>query len=160
MKKMIGIVLAMLACIAGAYADSYTYTSDAFSTATQWAVSDALPVAGQLDRVILWNTDPKGTAVVVVATYAGSVQADIICTAKVNNVASAPIVIRTRRVGTASSGTALAYATSAEGITNITQILSVPYEKIMLGGNTKVWAIDAGTTTVTNFVNVQFIYSK
>ena len=160
MKKLIGLVLVTLACVAGAFADSYTYTSDAFSTATQWAVSSDIPVQGELDRVILWNSDPKGTSVVVIANYAGDTIADVIYTGTVVNSAGAPKIVLPRRVGTTTAGTALSAVTVANSTGIVTTLLSVPYEKYMLGGNTKVRVVDAGTTTVTNYLKAQFIFTR
>lgn len=161
MKKVIGIMLVALACASGAFADSYTYTSEAFSTATQWAASSDLPVNGELDRIILWNTDPKGTSVVVIANYAGTAIADVLYTGIVNNASAAPIVVIPRRVGTDTSGTALTHAITTGASTNyVTQSMSVPYEKIMLGGNVKVRVVNQGTTTVTNYLNAQFIFKR
>ena len=160
-KMILGVLISLLPF--AALADSYTYPGEVTSTATQWYVSDDIPVAGELDRIVLWNTDPKGTSVVVIANYAGDVIADIIYTGTVVNSAGAPVVVRPRRVGTGTSGTALTYGTVATAgmDTNlITQILSVPYEKFILGGNIKARVVDAGTTTVTNYMNAQFIFDR
>lgn len=158
MKRMIGITLIALACALGSYADSYQYISAVFSTGSQWAVSDDLPVAGELDRVILWNTDPKGTSTVVIANYAGTAIADTIVSVTITNSLAAPVVVIPRRVGTGITGTTLTYGTS--GGTGVVQQLSVPYEKFYLGGNTKVKVTEGATLTVTNYLKAQFIYKR
>jgi hypothetical protein len=160
-KSILGIMVSLLPF--AALADSYTYPGEVTSTATQWYVSDDIPVAGELDRIVLWNTDPKGTSVVVIANYAGDEIADIIYTGTVVNSSGAPVVVRPRRVGTGTSGTALTYGigSGSAALTNLaTQILTVPYEKFILGGNTKARVVDAGTTTVTNYMNAQFIFKR
>jgi len=162
MKKLIVMFMAVLATVGVSLADSYTWSSDTLSTAAQFEVSSDLPIAGKLDRIIVWNSASACTTVVTVANYAGSTAADVIYS---NSVANAtPVTARPRRVGTTSAGVALAavVGSGSDALTNLaTTVLSAPYEGIMLGGNTKVRVLlqDAAATR-TNTTSVQFIYSK
>ncbi len=159
-KMIIGLLLVAVPFIA--MADSYTWSSGTLSTGTQHETSADIPISGYLDRVIIWNTgNTLATSAVVIASYAGSTAADTIISAEA--VGTTPKVVRPRRVGTGSSGTALTHAIGAgsDALTNLaTQVLSVPYERVYLGGNTKVQVTLASGTTQTNVTTVQFIFDR
>lgn len=159
MKKLIVMFMAVLATVGVSLADSYTWSSDTLSTAAQFEVSSDLPVAGKLDKIIVWNSSVACTTVVTVANYAGSTAADVIFSNSVAN--TLPVVARPRRLGTDIAGTLLASAYGSSVTGAATSVISVPYEAGMLGGNTKIRVLlqDAAATR-TNTTSVQFIYSK
>jgi len=155
MKKLIAVLFLSLVAT-GAMAGGFAWSSDTLSTAAQYQVSSDLPVSGELDKVIVWNNSAGCTTVVVIATYAGDTIADVIFSNAVAN--TTPVVARPRRVGTDTAGTLLtsAYGNSVTGAA--TTVISLPYERFVLGGLTKVKVLlqDAATTK-TNETSVQFI---
>lgn len=142
MKKVAIISAFLLAGIAGAYADTYTYTITVTNT-QPITYSDALPVSGFLDKIEVW-ADAASTSTVTVATYSSGNQAiDTYYTATISaTTTSATSVARTRVIGTDNGATALtaaAFAIPAGVSTNgVGTILTAAYERPMIGSNLKV----------------------
>ncbi len=161
MRKLI-VITALLCAFAGiARADVQTWESDTMTTNTHVDVSDALPVSGYLEKIEAWNSCAGCTSTVVVASYnAAGTAVDTLAT--VTLTTTTPKVIRTRVIGTTNAGVDLAGAL-AYGATNLslaaTTALIAPYERVMLGGTTKITA--TGTITDgTNTVNVRIFYDR
>jgi len=159
MKKMLIALLTLAVSAIAVNAEHYYWPVAGIATTTTVTSAD-LPVSGELDRVILWNSVNTQTSVVTIASYAGTSIADVIYTGKVS--AAAIVVARPRRVGTDSAGTALTAAQIAGSTdTNlVSTILYVPYEKILLSGNIKIRVVDESTASATNTLHAQFLYTK
>jgi hypothetical protein len=154
-NKLIVFGMAVLAALGGR-ADSYVY-SVAEMTNGQVATA-TVPASGWLDKVEIsqFNTlAGRGTCSVEVATFAGSEAIDVLASA---SALTSNKVIRTRVIGTGNSGTALAASHQAglENTTNMVgQILVAPYERPMIGGNTKIKITNANAS---NDVKVVLYY--
>ena len=155
MRKMIAM-LVILACVCGVgNADTWTYTLDAVQSATN--VSPQVMASGWLDR-IEFSQEADSTCTVVVATYttAAATQAvDTYATLSANT--DTVKVVRPRVVGTGTAGTTLSYV-AASGTTNVLQQLNVPYERMMIGGNTRIRTIQGAVTGLTNSLKVTIFY--
>lgn len=155
MKKIMAVAMMVLALVslAGiAQADSATYSVSV--TGSQAIVySDALPVSGYLDRISVVQT-VGATCTVTVAQYSGTTAVDTYASlsALVGNK-----IVRTRNVGTSNTGTALAGVIEGGASSNVTTQLVVPYERPLLGGNTKV-AVTAAAASPNNDVTVTIFY--
>jgi hypothetical protein len=69
-------------------------------------------------------------------------------------------IIRPRYLGTSTAGTAIAavVGSGSDALTNlVTTVLSAPYERALLGGNTKV-AVTAAAVSADNTVTVTLFY--
>jgi hypothetical protein len=146
MKKLSMMFAAFLLAlgVAGAMADSYTYTITLTNT-QPITYSDAIPVSGWLDKIEV-HADVASTTTVTVASYSSGNQAiETYMSKAVTNAAAtnAVFIARPRTVGTDSGGV---YLTANGGASNVFQAtgLSVPYERIMMGGNVKVAVTGTG----------------
>lgn len=155
MKKLI-IVSAIIAALSlNASADSYTYTSDSLLTNGQISTSAALPISGYLDRIEMYGANAAMTSAVVVASYTSAGTA-IDTFANVSALAeTTPVVIRPRFVGTTTAGVNIAPVQLVGG-TNVSTILTAPYERPVVGGNVKIKV--TGTVANTNTVTVTVFY--
>lgn len=155
MNKFAIISAIIAACAFSAQADSFTYTSDSLLTNGQISTSAALPVSGYLDRIEMYGANAAMTSAVVVASYtSGGTAIDTF--ANVTALAeTTPKVIRPRFVGTTTAGTTIAPVELVGG-TNVSTILTAPYERPIIGGNVKVKV--TGTVANTNTVVVTIFY--
>ena len=151
MKKL-GLMLAIVAVasLCGiAQADTAVY-SLTITNAQPITYSDALPVSGYLDRVTVVGPTAGATCTVTVAQYDGTTAVDTYVT---GTALAANKMFRPRFLGTGTTGTDLAGATNIAA--SATTVLVAPYERALLGGNTKVAVTSvtggAGTVTVTLF---------
>ena len=134
MKKLIGLLIGIgLACVVSA--DQYYQEVTVICTNGGTAYSDALTVAGILDKVELVKTG-LGTQTITVATFTGTTAIDTYVSKQL--VAATTGLVRPRVAGTDTGGTALAAAYGAVQYTNVTQAFSIPYERMRIGGNVKV----------------------
>lgn len=151
MNKIIVFGMIALAALCGR-ADSYTYTVTAMTNGQIGTAT--VPASGWLDKVEISQLN-SGTCTVTVATFAGSEAVDVFAYAA---DLTSNKVIRTRFVGTDNTGTVLAAAHQAglENTTNmVRQILVAPYERPMIGGNTKIKIVNANAS---NDVKVVLYY--
>jgi len=137
MKKFLAIFASLIGL--SAVADTYTYTTT-LTNGQPISYSDALPVSGWLDKIEV-ATESASTTTVTVATYSGTTAVDTFYTSAING--TNPVkVARPRVVGTDSTGanlTAAAFAIPAGVSTNgVGTVISVPYDRPMIGGNIKV----------------------
>jgi hypothetical protein len=157
MKKFMQGLMVLVAVLAlGSVANADTAVYSVSVTGSQAIVySDALPVSGWLDRITVSQT-AGATCTVTVAQYAGTTAVDTYASlsALVGNK-----VVRTRVIGTGNTGTALAAATvdNSTLTNNVTTQLSANYERILLGGNTKV-AVTAAAASPDNAVTVTLFF--
>lgn len=152
MNKIIVFGMIALAALCGR-ADSYTYTVTAMTNGQIGTAT--VPASGWLDKVEISQLAGLGTCTVTVATFAGSEAVDVLAYAA---GLTSNKVIRTRFVGTGNTGTVLAAAHQAglENTTNMVgQILVAPYERPMIGGNTKINIVNANAS---NDVKVVLYY--
>lgn len=162
MKKalMILAVVGLLGCFAAVQADQYYQEVTVITTNGGTAYSDALTVAGFLDKVEY--TCSRGTSTFTVATFNSTTAIDTLATKQVTAAGSG--VIRPRVLGTDTGGTALAgvatygaYVTNALGQPVSNYVYSVVaaarYERLRIGGNVKVRVVensDGSTQAITN----------
>jgi hypothetical protein len=150
MKKVIGIALIVGALAAMVQADSYTVTLICTGTATQ--ASAALPISGELDK-IEYVKNGAVTTTLTIATFDSTTAIETYWSKAV--VGAARGFARPRFVGTTSAGVALAADYGAVQYTNVTQVLSVPYEAPLLGGNIKLTAANTQADLIsTNVVTI------
>lgn len=155
MKKFVIIAAMLFACVSASTADSYTYVSDSLLTNGQISTSAALPISGYLDRIEMYGGQAAMTSAVVVASYtAGGTTIDTF--ANVTALAeTTPKVIRPRFVGTTTAGVNIAPVELVGG-TNVSTVLTAPYDRPIVGGNVKVKV--TGTVANTNTVTVILYY--
>jgi hypothetical protein len=132
-------------------ADTATVTVTAAGAGTYSAPINA---SGYIERIELKRVADGTSASVTarVATYDGTTAVETFAYEATMTTNYATKVFRPRVVGTGTTGTALTHGLTAVGTgTNVTQYVVVPYERMMIGGNTKLYvAASAGTNaTVT-----------
>jgi len=150
MKKVIGLALIAVALAGMVQADSYTVTLICTGTATQ--VSAQLPVSGELDK-IEYTKNGAVTTTLTVATFDSTTAIETYWSKAA--VGATRGMARPRFVGTDYAGTALATALIASATTNASQILVVPSEAPLLGGNIKLTAANTqADLTSTNVVTI------
>jgi hypothetical protein len=147
MKKIVVGLIGLLVMASMACADTYTYTYVNGGNNTN--LSAAIPVSGYLDKIemsILAATERTST--VVVATYDGTTAVDTLGSVTLTGTK----VIRLRVQPTDNTGTVIPSVWSAAGTdgTNASTILSVVYDKVLVGGNMKVSIANAHTHASTN----------
>ena len=153
MKKL-GL-LVILACVCGmGYADTWTYTVDAVQAKSY--TSDVIQASGYIER-IEFNQEADSTCTVVVATYTPDNATAIETFASLSNNTDTSKTVRPRVVGTGTTGTALTYV-AASGTTNVLQQVVVPYERMMIGGNSRVKITQGAVTGLTNTLKVVVFY--
>jgi len=149
--RKIACAIVSLCAVVGVYADTFTYTLEADNNTTN--TSAALPVSGWLDKIELSGPGEGATNSVVIATWDGTNAVDTL--ASVSSMTNTPKVIRLRVVPTDNEGTDLAAAFSALGKdTNASQVISIPYDKVLVGGNIKVRTIN----TAGNDNNLKVVF--
>jgi hypothetical protein len=141
-------ILAILACICAgaAFADTASVTVTA---AGADAYSSAIPASGYIEKVEIVKSSDNDAVTFVLATYSGTTALDTIVSDTLATGTDTK-VYKPRSVGTGTSGTALA-AVVAGTSTNATQVLTVPYERFLAGGNLKAKiGASAGTNATIN----------
>lgn len=136
MKKFKMLILAAVLCVAAVavQADSYTYTDNL--TNGESVTTSALPVSGWLDKIEV-SQNAAGTCTVVVATYDGTTAVDTYVS--LSSWTDTSKVLRPRFIGTGNTGTALAAANIGTASNAVPTLLpTAPYERPMIGGNTKI----------------------
>jgi len=154
MKKMIGILAVLAVFVMNAQAETYVYEVTMANNTTN--LSEALPVSGYINKIEISGFSAAVTGTVTVATYDGTTAVDTLV-----NVAttSANKIIRLMVPPTDNTGTALAAAFSALGTgTNATQVLTIPYQPVMAGGNIKVRTINIHGNSID--CKVVFYYER
>ena len=154
-KVLISTVAGLFVCASFAVADMVTVTVTATGAD---AYSEPIRASGYLERVELTRVADvtSDNVAVTLATWDGTTELTrIIHEATVATNAAAK-VYRPRIVGTDTGGTALLTAVTATGTgTNVSQVLVVPYEKYLLGGNMR---LKVGASAGTNAVVTARIY--
>ena len=146
-KIVIGMIVAL--CAIGAVADSYTYTYTSLGNSTN--TSDALPVSGWLDKIECSGLGATTTNTITIATYDGTTAVETIG----NVTLTTAKIVRLRKLPTDNTGTDLAAVLGAS-ITNYSSVVSLDYERIMLGGNLKIRTVNVHANS--NDVKVVFYY--
>ena len=160
MNKIVSLIAAF-ALVGLAHADTFTWSSSVLSTSTQAEVSADLPVSGELVKIEAWSSHTGvQTSTVTLASYAGTTAIDTIATLTVPGTGTQATVAYPRRVGTGSTGTLLAGVPHTSSDTSMVQVLTVPYEPIMLGGNTKIRVSQVAASTTTNTVTVRLFFKR
>jgi hypothetical protein len=151
MKQFRLMVLGMVLVAGIALADTATMTLTV-TNGQAATLSDPIPCSGWLDKIELVNGDgAAATSTVVVATYSGSTAVETFATKTLTSAT----VIRPRFASTANTGTAIpaVVGSGSDALTNlVTTVLTVPYEKALIGGNVKLSAAGTandGSCTVT-----------
>lgn len=162
MKKLMLIgLLAVGLCALKAQAEGSFYEETLIVTNDQTSYSAAIPFKGFIEK-IEWVQSNLGSNTMTLATFAGTTAIDTIYTkaqiGAANGVAR-PRVVGTTTAGVDLAGVATSYALTTNSLGQVltnsyaTTILSVPYEKIWLGGNVK-WRCVVTDGTVTNTVRI------
>ena len=146
MKKLLTFAAAVSLFASFAVADSATVEVTAAGAATY---SDAINISGYIERVELVKSTDNDVVDIDVATFDGTTILESIVNIDALATATDTVVIRPRVVGTGLSGTALAAVTGTAVGTNTTTMLTVPYERIMAGGNVKLKVTAAAGTNAT-----------
>jgi hypothetical protein len=146
MKRLLICAAAVALFASFAVADSATVEVTAAGAATY---SDAINISGYIERVELVKSSDNDVVDIDVATFSGTTILESIVDINALATATDTVVIRPRVVGTGLSGTALAAVTGTAVGTNTTQMLTVPYERIMAGGNVKLKVTAAAGTNAT-----------
>lgn len=158
MKKVLIGLMGLLACALAASADTYTFTADLTNGVVE---TNAVAASGWLDKIEVCQ-EASRTTDVVVATFNSdnATICDVYCT-NASQTAAAQ-VYRPRVVGSTIAGVALAAVTvDSTTITNgvaATTVLSAPYERKMIGGNTQIKISSAGAGMGENTVKVTIFY--
>jgi len=160
MKQTIITVLLMLGIAVAANADSAYWDSSSMTTSTANDISEAIDVSGYIDRIEIWADEAGSTGTVTVCSYNDSTVIDTYATVTVEE--QTPVVVRPRLIGSASSGTALTYATTyinqALGTNFVaTQVLEGDYERPMAGSIVKAYAVGT-VVAATNAYHVRIFY--
>jgi hypothetical protein len=158
MKRLLIFAAAVALFASFAVADSVTVTVNGTNAIT---FSDAINASGWLDRVEIVKSGDTGTCDIVLGTYSGTTSLEKFVNIDDLAEGTDSVVLRPRAVGTLlTAGTALSastttYAGDATNGTNavVTTILMAPYERFMIGGNTKL-----AVTSTTNAVITATLY--
>lgn len=154
MNKRLLIAVMASACLSiGASADSDVQTVVVPTTTT--VTSGMFTASGWLDRIEISGTSGSTCGVVVASYDSGGTAIETYATKTVTT----PAVIRTRVIGTANTGVALAavVGSGSDALTNlVTTVLSAPYERVLIGGNVK--AVLTGASAATNTVVIRLFY--
>lgn len=156
MQKLIAALM-VLAFAGFALGDCYTYTTTV-TNGQAITYSDALPVSGYIDKIEMY-TEAASTTTVTVATYGGTAGTNAVETFATTAIdGGTPVLVIPRRVGTTTAGVSLvAEALAAAASTNVGTIITVPYERAMVGGNLKV-AVTGTANDGSCPVNVKIFY--
>lgn len=160
MKKcrILALVAGLFAC-ATINADTVTTTVSATGAD---AYSSAIPISGYLDRVEIVKSGDNDVVNIDVATFSGTTAIDTYVDINALATATDKVVIRPRFVGTGLSGTSLTAATAGDtgAITNgyASTVLTVPYERPLVGGNIKLKVGASAGTNAT--VTATFYYER
>ena len=146
MKRLLVFAAAVALFASFAVADSATVEVTAAGAATY---SDAINISGYIERVELVKSTDNNVVDIDVATFDGTTILESIVNIDALATSTDTVVIRPRVVGTGLSGSALAAVTGTAVGTNTTQMLTVPYERIMAGGNIKLKVTAAAGTNAT-----------
>jgi len=136
-QKMLALAVAFLAVgLIGAQADM---TKNSGTVITNQVATSVIVASGYLDRFVINQTDSSTTNTITIGIMDGTERVETLVS--LADWTGDNIVVAPRKVGTSSAGVALAGATTTvlDG-TNIvaTTVLSVPYEKYMIGGNLQI----------------------
>jgi hypothetical protein len=154
-KRVIGIMAALAVSVASVMADSQVSSVELAGVQTN--LSAAIPASGWLDKIEI--TSSLGTTCdVVVATYDGTTAIDKFVLDRLTEGSAK--VYRPRAKGTDTNATALTYSSLVTtGGTNAVQVVTVPYERIVIGGNVKFRAQGVGVAAgVTNSLKCVIYY--
>jgi hypothetical protein len=151
MKKLLTFAAAVALFASFAVADSVTVTVTGTNAITY---SDAINASGWLDRVEIVKSGDTGTCDIVLGTYSGATSLEKFVNISALAEGTDTVVLRPRAVGTVlTSGTAITAVTGTAVGTNTTTMLVAPYERFMIGGNTKL-----AVTSTTNAVITATLY--
>ena len=151
MKRLLIFAAAVALFASFAAADSATVEVTAAGAATY---SDAINISGYIERVELVKSADNDVVDIDLATFSGTTILESIVNIDALATATDTVVIRPRVVGTGLSGSALAAVVTSgpygEGTNGVaTTALTVPYERIMAGGNVKLKVTAAAGTNAT-----------
>jgi hypothetical protein len=156
MKKLLLALAAVALCTSYAVADEKTVVVTAAGATTY---SDPINISGYIERVEIVRTPAPGSAVVDIdlGTFSGTTLMQSIVNIDAAATNFTPVAVIPRVVGTTVAGVALTAATGTAVGTNTTTMLTVPYERIMVGGNLKlkVTALAGTNATVTAVIHYE-----
>ena len=147
MKKLFACAAALVFAFA-AVADEKTVTVTAAGATTY---SDPINISGYIERVEVVRTPTAVSDVVDIdlATFSGTTIMQSIVNIDAAATNFTPVAVMPRVVGTTVAGVALTAVTGTAVGTNTTTMLTVPYERIMAGGNLKLKVTALGGTNAT-----------
>ena len=137
-RLMFGIAVLALVSIA-VRADTYTYS---VASTNGIATTNDVLASGWLDKIEVAQ-DASATCTVVVATYDMNGTA-VETYASLSSMTAASTIVRPGAVRTSNAGVALTSAITGGNASNVTQVITVPYDRIMIGGNTKIITTGSG----------------
>jgi len=158
MKKLIIGMLAVMVIAVVGMADSVTVTLDSGATGAA-AYSDALFASGYLDRIELVRdsdtaAETNQITTVVLATYSGTTALNTYMSATLATGAVTKVV-SPRAIGQTTAGVNLAAAANGTNDYTAGTVLVAPYERMMIGGNSKL-AVSGNATNCTVTATVYF----
>jgi hypothetical protein len=156
MKKLLLALAAVALCTSYAVADEKTVVVTAAGATTY---SDPINVSGYIERVEIVRTPTSVSDVVDIdlATFSGTTIMQSVVNIDAAATNFTPVAVVPRVVGTTVAGVALTAVTGTAVGTNTTTMLTVPYERIMVGGNLKlkVTALAGTNATVTAVIHYE-----
>jgi len=128
------------------------------------AYSDQIPISGWLDRVEIIKSDDNDVVDIDLATFSGTTLVESFVDLNAVPTATDKIVLRPRVTGTDIAGNALAASglIVAGEITNVVNgvVATLPYERMMLGGNLKLKVTAGAGTNATVQATIFFEPTK
>lgn len=157
MKKIVVGLIAMVVMAGMAFADSQTFTYTGITNGV--TTTNTVTCSGYIDKIEYTKSDITSTSTCTVATWGGSNgvdMADVYCTLIATSAKS--YIARPRYLPTNTNGTALA-AVSGDFQTNYSSVVSIPYERPIIGGNCLVKVTGAGgAASATHCASVVIYY--
>jgi len=161
MRKMItalvvGAIMGLL--VPAVQADSVTVTlTRTGAVGATAAYSEPINISGYLERVEFNSASDGATNTFTLATYKGTTAQQKFVEFSTASTGTQYKVVSPRVVGTTIAGVALDAV--ATGTNQATQVLSVPYERMMIGGNVKL-ALSPALTNTTTTVEAVLYYER
>jgi hypothetical protein len=148
--KHILILAAVLTCSV-AFADSVTVLITSTGAATY---SSPINASGWLDRIEIVKSSDTGTCDIVVGTFSGTTALEKFVNISALAEGTDSVVLRPRAVGTLITAATALTAAGTVYVGEITNavagtVLTAPYERMMLGGNLKLYASSQTNAVIT-----------
>ena len=155
MKKTLILAAALMVATLTARA---AFVEETFVVTTNAVVfSDAIPIAGTLDKVEIIQTSGV-TNSIEVGTYSGTTAVDK-CVDLTNQTGNE--VVRPRVIGTTTAGVDLAAAVIAGGTNTVGTVLVAQYERPYITGNVRAkLTANAANGTKASTVTLRFYFTR